>query len=131
MTTHTRVDPSEVQETHLQIRTLVAELADLARSDVERSEFYREALTRLVSAMAAVGGAVWVLNDQGQLALEYQINLRQADLPTCGSEHEGHARLLNKALASSEGMVVPPFAGSAEDGEAANPTGSLLILAPL
>ncbi|MCE9555833.1 MAG: efflux RND transporter periplasmic adaptor subunit, partial [Planctomycetes bacterium] len=47
------------------------------------------------------------------------------------SEHEGHARLLNKALASSEGMVVPPFAGSAEDGEAANPTGSLLILAPL
>lgn len=131
MTTHTRVDPSEVQETHLQIRTLVAELAELARSDVERSEFYREALTRLVSAMAAIGGAVWVLNDQGQLALEYQINLRQADLPTCGAEHEGHARLLGKALASSEGLVVPPYAGSAEDGEAANPTGSLLILAPL
>jgi len=131
MTTHTRIDPAAVQETQLQIRGLVAELDELARSNVDRSEFYRETLTRLVSGMAAQGGAVWIQNNQGQLALEYQINLRQVDLPTCGVDHEGHARLLNKAIATTGGMVVPPHSGSAEDGEPANPTGSLLILAPL
>ena len=131
MTTNTRVDPAEVQQTHMQIRTLVAELAELARSDVERQEFYREVLTRLVSAMAAVGGAVWTLDERGRLALEYQINLRQVGLPTSGPEHEGHARLLSQALSAADGLVVPPHAGATDEGESANPTGSLLILAPL
>jgi len=131
MTTHTRIDPAEVRETQQQIRTIVAELAELARSDIERGEFYSETLTRLVSALAAQAGAIWIYNDQQELALEYQINLRQIDLPRCGAEHEAHIRLLSKALRSEGGLVVPPHSGSAEEGEPANPTGSLMILAPL
>jgi len=131
MTTHTRIDPAEVRETHQQIRSIVAELAEIAHSDIERAEFYRETLTRLVSALAAQAGAVWIYNDKGELALQFQINLQQIDLPRCGAEHEGHVRLLSKALQSDEGLVVPPHSGSADEGEAANPTSSLLILAPL
>ena len=37
-------------------------------------------LNRIVSALAAVGGAVWTVAETGRLRLEYQINLRETRL---------------------------------------------------
>ena len=74
------LDPQLIEQTKQQIRSLVAEIARLSKTEVAPEEFYGEFLSRVVSALAAVGGAVWTLNPEGQLALQYQINLQEAQL---------------------------------------------------
>ena len=47
------VDPGLLEQTKNQIRKLVAEIADLAESDMQPSEFYVEFLNRSIAAVAA------------------------------------------------------------------------------
>ena len=49
------LDPQLVEQTKQQIRSLVAEIAQLAKEDVAPQEFYGQFLPRVVSALAAVG----------------------------------------------------------------------------
>jgi multidrug efflux pump subunit AcrA (membrane-fusion protein) len=134
------LDPQLIEQTKQQIRSLVAEIARLSKTEVAPEEFYGEFLPRVVSALAAVGGAVWALNPEGQLALQYQINIQEAQLRQDEKVQAQHARLLYKALATSEGMLVPPHSGPGESGvlepltddtPAANPTAFLLVLGQL
>jgi multidrug efflux pump subunit AcrA (membrane-fusion protein) len=134
------LDPQLIEQTKQQIRSLVAEIARLSKTEVAPEEFYGEFLSRVVSALAAVGGAVWALNPEGQLALQFQINLQEAQLRQDETVQAQHARLLYKALGSSEGMLVPPHSGPGQseaidqfEGEtpAANPTAFLLVLGQL
>ena len=74
------VDPQLIEQTKQQIRSLVAEIAQLSKTDVAPEEFYGQFLPRVVSALAAVGGAVWTLNPEGRLALQYQINIQETQL---------------------------------------------------
>jgi multidrug efflux pump subunit AcrA (membrane-fusion protein) len=134
------LDPQLIEQTKQQIRSLVAEIAKLSKTEVSPEEFYGEFLPRVVSALAAVGGAVWTLNPEGQLALQYQINLQETQLRENEAGQAQHARLLYKALGNSEGMLVPPHSGAGElqsldqpDSQtpAANPTAFLLVLGQL
>jgi multidrug efflux pump subunit AcrA (membrane-fusion protein) len=133
------LDPQLIEQTKQQIRSLVAEIARLSKTTVAPEEFYGEFLPRVVSALAAVGGAVWTVNPEGQLALQYQINLQETQLRQDEAAQAQHARLLYKALGSSEGMLVPPHSGPGElelgqaedDTPAANPTAFLLVLSQL
>ena len=52
------IDPGLLEQTKNQIRKLVAEIADLAESDIQPAEFYVEFLNRSVAAVAATGGAL-------------------------------------------------------------------------
>ena len=128
------VDAQLIEQTKQQIRSLVAEIAQLSKTDVAPEEFYGEFLPRIVSALAAVGGAVWTLNPQGQLALQYQINLQETRLRESEEDQAQHARLLYKTLAGSEGVLVPPHSGPGQtdpldrEAVAANPTEFLLVL---
>ena len=128
------VDAQLIEQTKQQIRSLVAEIAQLSKTDVAPEEFYGEFLPRIVSALAAVGGAVWTLNPQGQLALQYQINLQETRLRESEEHQAQHARLLYKTLAGSEGVLVPPHSGPGQidpldrEAVAANPTEFLLVL---
>lgn len=128
-------DHQLIEQTKQQIRALVAEIAQLTKADVAPEQFYGEFLPRVVSALAAVGGAVWAMNPEGQLALQYQINIQETRLAESEERQAQHSRLLYKALASPEGgMLVPPHSGPGEmdgldqDKPAANPTDFLLIL---
>ena len=125
------VDPQLIEQTRRQIQSLVAEIAQLSKQSITPSEFYGELLSRVVSALAAVGGAVWANNDEGQLALQCQINLQETRLRNSEADQKSHGRLLYKGLTASEGMLVPPHAGFGAEDEAANPTDFLLVLAPL
>ena len=60
-----------VEQTRQQIRGLVGEISQLAKQEISPEEFYGEFLSRVVSALAAQGGAVWVLNSEGNLALQF------------------------------------------------------------
>ncbi len=133
------IDPHLIEQTKQQIRSLVAEIAQLSKTEVAPEEFYGQFLNRVVSALAAVGGAVWTVNAERQLALQYQINLQETRLRDSETAQAQHGRLLYKALESREGLLVPPHSGPGDlDGQspisglddtpAANPTDFLLVL---
>ncbi len=131
MSTEQSLDPSLIEQTKQQIRTLVNEIAQLAKSDLSPEEFHGEFLPRVVSALAAIGGAVWTVEDQGRLTLQYQINLQETKLRDSEEAQVRHGRLLQKVLTSGEEILVPPQSGAGDDTEAGNPTDFLLVLGPL
>ncbi len=133
MSTESSLDPQLIEQTKQQIRSLVGEIAQLSKEELSPEEFYGQFLTRVVSALAAVGGAVWTLNDEGRLALQYQINIQQTKLRENEEGQAQHARLLYKVLSGGEGALVPPHSGAGEEEAegAANPTDFLLVLGPL
>lgn len=130
MSTEQSVDPELVEQTKQQIRGLVREIAQLAKSDLAPLEFYDALLNRIVAALAAVGGAVWTIVD-GRLELQYQINLREARLHENEEAKRQHDRLLRKALTSPEGMLVGPHSGAGDEESGGNPTDYLLVMGPL
>jgi hypothetical protein len=127
MSTEQPLDPQLIEQTKQQIRSLVAEIAQLSKSDISPEEFYGQFLTRVVSALAAVGGVVWTANQDGQLALQYQINLQETRLRESEEAQAQHSRLLYKVFSGSEGMLVPPRSGSEDGEQAGNPTDFLLV----
>ena len=71
------VNAQTVEQTKQQIRSLVSEIAQLSKSDVSAEEYYAAFMQRIVSAFAAVGGAVWLLGESRRPELAYQINLSE------------------------------------------------------
>lgn len=124
------VDPDLLDQTRQQIRGLVSEIESLSRSDVAPAEFYEGFLNRLVQALAAEGGAVWVLGEGGRLELAYQVNLRLTRLADRREDQEKHGRLLRKIITSGEGTLAAPHSGEGDD-QTGNPTDYLLVLGPL
>lgn len=131
MSTEQAINPELIEETKQQIRGLVNEIAHLARQDIGAQEFYGEFLNRVVSALAAGGGAIWTPGEGGALQLEYQINLRETHLGTNEEELVRHTRLLQKVMRSGEGALVAPHSGEGADDTAGNPTSFLLVLGPV
>ncbi len=125
------LDQQLVEQTKRQIQALVQEIEQLSRQNVSPAEFYSEFLGRVVAALAAVGGAVWAVNEENQLALQYQINFQLTNLSGDEAAQGRHARLLYQVLASTEGLLALPHSGAGDGDEAANPTDFLLVLAPL
>jgi multidrug efflux pump subunit AcrA (membrane-fusion protein) len=132
MSSEQSLNPELIEQTKQQIRSLVNEIAQLSRSDIAPQEFYTEFLTRVVSALAAIGGVVWTIEDEGRLALQYQINLQQTGLRESEEAQVQHGRLLGRVLKTGEPILVPPHSGAGEDDEqGANQTDFLLVLGPL
>jgi multidrug efflux pump subunit AcrA (membrane-fusion protein) len=123
-------DPLLLQETKNEIRSLVQEIARLAQQEIPPEEFYAGFLGRIVSAMAAVGGAIWTSGTNG-LALTYQVNLVGAELDDSTTGRQQHSRLLRKAMMSGNALLVPSRAGGQSEDAEANPSTHLVILAPL
>ncbi len=125
------IDAEYVKATKQQVRNMVAEIAQMSKSDAAPEEFYEALLSRAVSALVAIGGAVWTLNENGRLDLQYQINLQGTGLAGDEQGQQRHGKLLYKAVAEPEGLLVGPKSGSEDDEEAGNPTDWLLILGPV
>jgi multidrug efflux pump subunit AcrA (membrane-fusion protein) len=127
------LDPQLIEQTKRQIRSLVNEIAQLVKSDIRPDEFYSEFLPRVVSALAAEGGVIWAMEEQGRLGVAYQMGLQKTRLAEREENQKRHSRLLNKVLnlPSGDGLLVPPHSGSGDDEEAANPTDFLLVMAAL
>ena len=120
-----------IEQTKQQIRSLVSEISQLSKSDVGPEEYYAAFLQRIVSALAAVGGAVWLLAEGRRLQLAYQINLMQSLLDSSSEDSGRHLRLLNYVVQSDEGNLVPPLSGTTDEKAGGNPTRFLLVLSPM
>jgi hypothetical protein len=123
-------DSALVQETRQEIRALVQEIAQLAQSAASSADFFRGFLTRVSTALASAGSAVWLAAPGGPLELTFQINLAASGIDATQDTRRQHAALLRKAMADGQPLLIPPRSGGAAAAEA-NPTDHLLILAPL
>jgi multidrug efflux pump subunit AcrA (membrane-fusion protein) len=127
-----QVDPQLVEETKQQIRSLVGDIARLAKSELAPEQFFGQFLDRIIEALAAVGGAVWLRTQEGNLELKYQNNLREARLHESQENQARHGKILYQVLTSGEGALIAPHSGAGgHDEGASNPTDYLLVLGPL
>jgi multidrug efflux pump subunit AcrA (membrane-fusion protein) len=125
------IDPGLLEQTKNQIRKLVAEIADLAESDIQPQEFYVEFLNRAVAAVAASGGAFWALDHRGGLKLQHQLEFRLTGLMDGRARTQPHDALLGCMIQASQPQIIPPGATIEGMPNAGNPTPFALILAPL
>jgi len=125
------VDAATIEQTKQQIRGLVHEITRLSKSDLAPEQYYGEVMQRIVTALAAIGGAVWTLAADHRLRLDYQVNLSQHLLDHRSEDSVRHLRLLQHVLSSGQPQLVAPLSGSGQQDEAGNPTNALLVLAPL
>ena len=130
-TGQTQVSSETIEKTKQQIRGLVGEISQLAKSDLGPEEFYSAFLQRVVQALAAVGGAVWTLGEGKRPQLAYQINLSDKLLDKDSEDAAKHFRLLDYIIASNNGTLVPPLSGAGDERMGGNPTRQLLVVAPL
>ncbi|HEY2760446.1 MAG TPA: HlyD family efflux transporter periplasmic adaptor subunit [Pirellulales bacterium] len=127
MSTEQSYEPELVDQTRQQIRGLVSEIEGLARAQVSPEEFYEGFLHRVVAALAAIGGAIWTVDEEGRLALSAQINLAETRLHENQDDQQKHGKLLRKFLTVGQGGLVQPRYTSTEE-EGSNPTENLLVL---
>ncbi|MCF0234409.1 MAG: hemolysin D, partial [Thermoguttaceae bacterium] len=128
MSSEQRYEPSLLEQTKQQIRVLVNEIAQISRSEVSPEEFHAEFLQRVVSALGAIGGAIWT-SDNGRLSLGYQINLQETHLHEDEEANKTHSALLYRTLRGEEAdALVPAHSGGESANEGGNPTGFLVIL---
>jgi multidrug efflux pump subunit AcrA (membrane-fusion protein) len=125
------IDPGLLEQTKNQIRKLVAEIADLAESDIQPAEFYVEFLNRAVAAVAASGGVFWLLDGRGNLKLQHQLEYRLTGLMDGRARTQPHDALLGCMVQASQPQIIPPGATIEGVPNAGNPTPFALILAPL
>lgn len=129
-------DEDAVQRAKQEIQSLVQEVVDLSKSEIEPAEFYASLMDKSVSALAAIGGVVWTREEGAPLQLEYQVNLQQTGLAQSETAQRQHGRLLQQVIEKGEPALIPPHSGAGggddADGEAAaNPTDYLLVIAPI
>jgi translocator protein len=115
-------DQSVIGQTKGQIRLLVAEIAKLSRSDATEKEFFEDFIPRVVSALAALGGAVWTLDRDGQLRLRRQIGFEKVGLQESVQQQPEHRRLLHEVLQGDTGALVSWRATL--NADATEPTGT-------
>ncbi|MDR1959969.1 MAG: efflux RND transporter periplasmic adaptor subunit [Planctomycetaceae bacterium] len=121
------MDVQLIEQTKQQIRALVNEITQISKSDIPPEDFHGEFLPRVISALAATGGALWTLDPNGSLSLAYHVNMRETKLQDDEEANKRHSRLLYKILRSGEGSLVPPHTVSEGSEEEGNPTDFLLV----
>ncbi|NND99770.1 MAG: HlyD family efflux transporter periplasmic adaptor subunit [Pirellulaceae bacterium] len=125
------VNQQTVEETKAQIRGLVNEIAALAKAESTADEFYPELLSRIITALAAAGGAIWLLDEDRQLRLQYQINAEPSILADDTDDAVRHNRLIQRVANTGQSLLVPPYSGTTDGDAEGNPTRYLLVLGSL
>jgi hypothetical protein len=130
-----QVDVNLLEQTRKQINRLVEEIARLSEADLAPPEYYGEFLQRVLTAVAAPAGAVWVRTPQGHLQLQYQSNMHVVGLDRSETARQTHDELLRLATQMARPQMIPPHSGTGptEDGKAApgNPTDYVILMAPI
>jgi multidrug efflux pump subunit AcrA (membrane-fusion protein) len=121
-----------IEKTKQQIRGLVSEISQLAKTDMEADEFFPAFLERVIQALAAVGGAVWLMGEGRRLTPRYQVNVSDGQFGKSSEDDERHLRLLQHVAHSKQSRLTPPLAISGEgDTAVGNPSRYLLVTSPL
>jgi hypothetical protein len=116
------------------LKRLVEEIVQLQSVLTEPVEYCGEFLVRVLTAVAAPAGAIWLVNTHGNLQLLYHVNFNLINLESSECR-EQHNAILIAALLGTRSLVLKPSEQLHEDKEpkpsAINPTEYAILLAPL
>ena len=70
-----QVNLQVVEQERRRLGQRLDEVSRLCEADVPPAVFYSEMLKRLLESLAAPAGAVWTRTPQGNLQIQYQVNL--------------------------------------------------------
>lgn len=125
----------QVEQIRRQINRLAEEIARLSEMELPPPEYYSEFLQRVVAALAAPAGAVWLRTAQGNLQLQFQINMRQVGLDNSDTGRQMHDELLRQAAMKAQpGLIWPQSSMGEPNGTSippGNPTDYVILLAPI
>jgi len=130
-----QIDLNQIEQARKQINRLAEEIAQFSEMELSPPEYYGEFLQRLMTAIAAPAGAVWVKNLQGNLQIQYQINMRQVGLDREENSRIQHDELLRQVTAKAQpGIIMPHSSTGQSEGDRAapgNPTDYVILVAPI
>jgi len=129
------VTTQDLEQERRRIAQRLEEVAKLCESNVPPGAFYGEMLKRLLESLAAPAGAIWARTAQGNLQLQFQINVKEVGLDRSDETRQSHEELLRQAVTQTKPFHLPPHSGVGvkEEGKvpAGNPTPYLLLIAPI
>src|SRR5438093_3427603 len=106
------------------VRGLVEELTRLLEASSSPAEFYAAFLGRLLAAMGAEAGAVWVRNPKGDFQLQHEVNRSAVGLEKIENGPAGHLETLRLAAQRTRPLWIPPHSRpEAGSSKPVNPTG--------
>ncbi len=134
----TGIDASSAQAIEQERRRIgrhLDEVARLAESEAPAATFFGELLKRLLDALAAPAGAVWMRTPQGHFQVQAHIAMQQVGLDKSDEARQSHEELLRLAINQPKPLHLLPRTslGPPAEGKAAagNPTDFLLLLVPV
>jgi len=122
-----RLQADLIARTREGVQRMVAEIGRLAQQDIEPAEFYDGLLGRVVTSLAAVGGAIWTLQPDGAIRLARSLNFPGESLEESEPGRLRHELLLKRIAAGEDCPVVGPRSGGAGEADAGNPTEHVLV----
>jgi hypothetical protein len=129
------VDTQVIEQERRRLSRRLDEVARLCESDCPPAVFYGEMLKRLLESLAAPAGAIWTRTSQGNLQLQFQINMKEVGIDKSDEARQAHEELLRSAVTQPRQIHLLPHSGvgPAEVGKiaAGNPTNFLLLLVPV
>src|ERR1700682_3416979 len=113
-----QIDLNQIEQARRQINRLAEEIAQLSEMELSPPEYYGEFLQRLMAAIAAPAGAVWIKTPQGNLQIQYQINMRQVGLDREETTRAQHDELLRQVTTKAQPGIILPHRSTraSEDG---------------
>lgn len=124
------LDTPELNQTKAEIRTLVAQIAELSNSSISTDEFLRGVLPRICTAMGASSAAAWQLDRQLKATLAGSHNL-PAELGQEGDAKVAHERVLQCAATEGEPVLVPPGSIRIDAQRPENPLEDSCLIVPI
>ena len=125
------LDSPQVQQTKVEIRSLVAEIADLANRRIEPNEFYRGMLPRVCSAMGATGACVWSSTAEPEFSIIAQHAFPPSLIANDIHPSHPHRRILECVFSEGQPVLVPPRSISLEVERPTNPLDEALLVVPI
>ena len=127
-------DAEALEQKRRQINRLIQEIEQMSESPIGVPEFFAEFLQRVLTAIAAPAGAVWVRTPQGHLQLLHQINFAQvqAELDRSENGQASHSELLRQTVQQARPRLIPPRSGGGPEGAGgANLSPYVVLIAPI
>lgn len=129
------INPQMIEQARRQVNRLADEIARLSEADLEPPDYYREFLQRLLAAIGAPAGAVWMLTPQGNLQLQFQVRMAEVGLDAASEAKQTHDQLLRQAVRGNQPLMLAPQSGLAAQGEngagPGNPTKFMNLIVPI
>jgi hypothetical protein len=123
----------EVERARSRILSIITDIERLAATDVGEAEFFRGVLERVLAAMEAPAGLVWLAGEGGRVEPVCHAGIEGIGIAAQGEVQAAHNTLVQSMFTAGGGLIVPPGAQlTGPDGAAiaANTTALLVVSAP-